>query len=160
MTKIEAFIKLAHHLNQHQITWTVGASFMLYLRGVTDHFNDIDLRIKSSDSIHLEKILGDKIKKVYLSHEVFKTEIFYHYHDDPLDVDIMINFAILNEGKVHDFPLLDLTQADSYDLHGEIIYLDSITDWLHYYELMHRNDKEEMIKKHLNIKLYPIKRTL
>lgn len=45
MKKLELLKEIASTFNQENITWNLGASCMLYLRGIVDTFDDLDIMV-------------------------------------------------------------------------------------------------------------------
>ena len=43
--KIELLQKIAHRLNEAHVQWALGASMLLYFKGITSAFHDIDLMV-------------------------------------------------------------------------------------------------------------------
>lgn len=43
--KISLLKRIAHRLNEAQVEWCLGASMMLYFKGIVSEFHDIDLMI-------------------------------------------------------------------------------------------------------------------
>ena len=41
--KLELLEKIAYHFNKENVEWALGASMLLYFKGITTEFNDIDL---------------------------------------------------------------------------------------------------------------------
>ncbi len=55
--KLNVPTKIAHVLNERNVVWAVGASMLLYLRGIVDVFHDIDLMVCESDVEKLKEQL-------------------------------------------------------------------------------------------------------
>ena len=47
--KIELLKKIAHRFHAAQIEWALGASMMLYFKGLSPAFHDIDLMVSEQD---------------------------------------------------------------------------------------------------------------
>ncbi len=47
--KLTILSKIAEELNARGVTWAVGASLLLYFKGIVTAFNDIDLMISEED---------------------------------------------------------------------------------------------------------------
>lgn len=43
--KLEVLCRIAHSLNRGKVLWALGGSLLLYLKGKTDTFHDIDLMV-------------------------------------------------------------------------------------------------------------------
>ena len=48
--KIKLLKEIAQRFNTAYITWALGASMLLYFKGITSTFNDIDLMISNDDA--------------------------------------------------------------------------------------------------------------
>ena len=53
--KLKVLARIARALNEAGIVWAVGASLLLYLKGKTDSFHDIDVMVSEAD---VEKLKG------------------------------------------------------------------------------------------------------
>ena len=144
--KLEVLSRIAHMLNENQVLWAVGGSLLLYFKGKTDTFHDIDLMVGEKDI--------EKVKRVLLSigkllpenpDRQYKTRHFLEFEIDGIDVDIMAGFVIVSNGKDYDCSLTAEQVAERILLNGETIPLQSLSDWRKYYALMGRTSKVEMI---------------
>ena len=50
--KIQLLLRIAHRLNEAHVEWALGASMLLYFKGITSEFHDIDFR-KWVKAVHL-----------------------------------------------------------------------------------------------------------
>ena len=48
--KIELLQKIAHRFNEANIEWALGASMLLYFKGIISEFHDIDLMVSVHDA--------------------------------------------------------------------------------------------------------------
>lgn len=156
--KIATFLKVAKILNENNITWAVGASLLLYFKGITNKFNDIDLMVAEKDI--------EKIKTIFLSlgkeypknpNLQYKSKCFLEFNVDGIDFDIISGFVIVNNNCDHYFPLEKNNIAEYFCLENTSIPLQSVNDWLTYYTLMNRKEKVEMIKNYLNKNIKELK---
>ncbi len=151
--KIDILIKIAKQLNSSKITWVLGSSMMLYLRGVVKSFNDIDIIVNEEDVLKTKEVLaelGELLPRDKNAH--YATKEFLEYDIAGVEVDIMSGFTIISKDKEYYFPLEKSKNYQSIILDGETIYLDTIDHWLQYYQLMERTDKVEIIKSYLQSK--------
>lgn len=149
--KLNTLIKIANVFNEHDILWNLGSSCMLYLKNVVDHFDDIDLMIAEKDmdkAMLLMDGLGEKKEKK--ENNIYATKTFVHYRVDDVDVDLMAGFVIVFQEENYYFPLITNEGLEQIHLGGALIYLESIDTWLHYYTLMNRTDKVDIIEKYIN----------
>lgn len=139
--------KIAHIFNENHIVWSLGASCMLYLRGITQIFNDIDIRISNKDIQKATQLLSVYPSYKRVPNSKYKTKQFYEYKIDNIDIDIMVDFSIMYNNETYIFPLDDTSNNDVFSLNGEKIYLDSIKEWKLYYRLMERTDKYKLLSE-------------
>ena len=146
---IEVLVKIARALNDNKITWAIGGSLMLYFKGITDHFQDIDIMVIEGD-VH-------KLKELLLTFGIFtstnpiekyKTKYFLEFIIDEVDIDIMAGFSIVNDGKEYDCSLKLDQIYENYVIEGVNIPIQSPELWREYYRLMGRKDKVEMINRY------------
>lgn len=55
--KLNVLSMIAESLNKNNITWAIGASLLLYFKGIANEFNDIDIIIDEKDVEKVKKIL-------------------------------------------------------------------------------------------------------
>ncbi len=144
--KIELLKKIAHKFNEEKITWALGASMLLYFKGIANEFNDIDLMIVDEDIELVKTILSDmgELKESKLNPK-YQTKVFLEYIIDSIDVDVMVGFSILNDDKLYDCSLKKQQIVEMMPLGEEFIPLQSPLLWKEYYQLMGRDKKVKMI---------------
>ncbi len=151
MDKLKLLSEIANQFNKENITWNLGASCMLYLRGVVESFDDIDLMVKTSDIDKVKNIMSKyttpDIKKPTYK---YKTVHFLEYKIEGIDVDIMADFIIVKDDIDYFFPLTEEEPYDIYKLNNIDIRLSNIDIWLKYYTLMERTDKVKIINEYLS----------
>lgn len=54
--KIELLQKIAHRFNEANIEWALGASMLLYFKGILSEFHDIDLMVSVHDAEQVRTI--------------------------------------------------------------------------------------------------------
>ena len=145
--KLEVLKKVAKILNDNDITWNLGASCMLYLRGIVEMFDDIDIMVSEEDVLKVESLFSSFESTIKPPNNQYKTKRFIEYVIDGVDIDVMAGFIIVNKGKDYYFPLSKGTQSEKIILDGVSINLESAETWLRYYELMERKDKVILLKK-------------
>ena len=149
--KLDVLTKIAKALNAQNITWAVGASLLLYFKGIAGEFHDIDLMVALADADKAEKALmglGDKAPK--RPHGPYATQCFMEFVVDGVEVDVMAGFTILNRGKAYSFPLARESLQDFVVVGGEPVPLQSVKEWREYYRLMGRDQKVQAIDEYLN----------
>ncbi len=144
--KLAVLAQIAEELNHKDVTWAIGASMLLYFKGITSEFHDIDIMIAEEDVETVKDVLlslGD-IQQPNPNGK-YKTKCFLEFHVDGVDIDAMAGFVIVNKEKEYYFPLKKENIKDFTEVHGIKIPLQSIEEWRKYYELMGRNEKVKMI---------------
>ena len=143
--KLKVLSRIAEDFHRANITWAVGASGMLYLRGIVDHFNDLDIMVDEAH-IHEAKAILDTmgILQERIPNPNFKTKHFLEYVIDHVEADVIAGFVITKDGTDHHLPF-DATHIDgTVTVNGQQIPLQSRSDWQHYYILLDRPHKAQM----------------
>lgn len=148
--KLTVLSRVAELLDQTAVTWAVGASLLLYLKGITDHFNDIDIMVIEEDVPAVEAALSAiGTLSPPNPNTQYKTKHFLEFVIDDVDIDVMAGFVIVDHGTEHLCPLVTQDIVERITIHGSEIPLHSVTVWREYYRLMHRDSKVEMIDRFL-----------
>lgn len=146
--KLMILSKVAKEFNGNNITWAVGASLLLYFKGITKEFADIDIMVAEGDAKRVKEILlsfGELYPKG--SNEQYKTRDFMEFNIEGVDFDVMAGFAIINNDIEHYFPLHKKDIKDYIEIKGTTIPLQSIEEWRTYYKLMNRTEKVKIINE-------------
>ena len=144
--KLKVLSTIAKALNEHQIGWAVGGSLLLFLKGKTEGFNDIDLMVMDDAAEAVVKILlqhGALVPSKVSAH--FKTKYFYEFVIDGVGVDVMAGMVIINQDKEHSFSLKAESVVEYVLIYDVEIPLQSLAEWRNLYLLMGRHDKVAMI---------------
>ena len=145
--KIELLKKIAHRFNEAHVVWAIGASMLLYFKGITSEFHDIDLMVSDTDVGCVRKILSEMGEiQPFKPNPKYQTKAFMEFTIDSMDVDVMAGFSIVSEGKLFDCSLQKEQIVEKMLLGAELIPLQSPLLWCEYYRLMGRNEKVEMIE--------------
>jgi len=147
--KIEVLKQIAIALNKEDISWGVGASMLMHLKGIDTVVNDIDIVI---DILDLRKF-RNIVNKYNYTREIksikYPTEHFYELIIKDIDIDIMFNFKVQTDKCIYEYPFLkDHLEVISID--GVKVYLLPLNDWLDAYKAMGRDEKVNILKKYLN----------
>lgn len=148
--KMNVLTKVAKELNVNNITWAIGASLLLYFKGITGEFNDIDIMVAENDVEKIKKILLS-FGKLYPKNPniQYKTKDFMEFNIEGIDFDVMAGFTIINNNVEHYFPLEKKNIKEHFDLQDVAIPLQSLEEWLTYYKLMDRTEKVKMINNYI-----------
>lgn len=144
--KLQVLVEIAHVLNENKVRWAVGGSLLLYFKGISDSFHDIDLMVVEEDIDQVKELfstLGELLPIHDDQH--FKTRYFLEYTIKGIDVDVMAGFVIVKDGMDYDCSLLPEQIIEYLPFENEVIPLQSVWDWRRYYELMGREAKVQMI---------------
>lgn len=145
--KLSVLAKVAERLNQAKVTWAVGASLLLYLKGRTDIFHDIDIMVLETDVERAKEILSQMGKLQPANPNVqYKTRVFLEYVIDGVDMDVMAGFVIVKDGQEYDCSLKKEEIAETISVNGQQIPLQSLETWKYYYKLMGRDKKVKMLE--------------
>lgn len=148
--KLTVLSNIAKKLNQRDVTWAIGGSMLLYFKGITNEFNDIDIMVAEEDVEKLKEII---LTFGYLlppnPQSKYRTKHFLEFNVDGVDIDVMAGFTIVNKEKEYYFPLRPGSVSDFTEVNGVQIPLQSVLEWRKYYELMGRTEKVKIIDKKL-----------
>ncbi len=140
--KLKVLCRIARALNEEGVLWALGGSLLLYFKGRTGDFHDIDIMAGETDIETVKRrlcALGELLPKK--PNPGYKTRHFLEFIIDGVEVDVMAGFVIVKDGKDYDCSLLPEQVAEHISLEGEDIPLQSLGDWRRYYELMGRPEK-------------------
>lgn len=144
--RLAVLAAVAERLNAAGIVWALGASALLYFKGITDCFNDIDIMVVTEEAPKAKRILEQMGRLCPPNpHEKYRTEHFYEFVIDGVDLDLMGGFIIVKDGVEFDCSLRPDSVAEKIKLRGQAVPLQSVSEWRRYYELMGRTVKVEMI---------------
>lgn len=150
--KLELLEKIAYYFNKENVEWALGASMLLYFKGITTEFHDIDLMVSTDDAKKVKDILlgMGKIQESNQNQDsIYRTKIFMEFVIDDIDVDVMVGLAIIYEGKLYDCSLSKDQIVEKIKLGKELVPLQSPQLWCKYYQLMGRKEKVKMIERYL-----------
>ena len=148
--KIELLKEIARRFNTANITWALGASMLLYFKGIASTFHDIDLMISNEDIDSAREILSEMGElQPPNPNPKYKTKAFMEFVINAVDVDVMAGFSILNNGEIYDCSLKKEQIVEWLTLENAKIPLQSPLLWCAYYKLMGRKEKVDMIESAL-----------
>ena len=143
--------RISERLNGAGITWAVGGSMMLYLRGRSTNVHDIDLMVDEREVERAKDILDGMGKgagwhgglplQPDKNNGQFQTRHYHQFVIDGTDVDLIAGFVIVKDGVAHECPLLRKDITERHDLEGTPVPLHSLSVWKEYYALMGRTEK-------------------
>ena len=144
--KLTTLSHIAKEFNEKNVTWAVGASMLLYFKGIASEFHDIDLMVAEEDvEIVKDLLLSFGSIKAPNPNIKYKTKYFLEFVVDGIDIDVMAGFIIVNKDEDFYFPLKK-ENINDYTVVNEIkIPLQSVEEWSYYYDLIGRDEKVKMI---------------
>ena len=145
--KMELLEKIARRFREVGITWALGASMLLYFKGIAAEFHDIDLLIAESDAEAARTILSGMGEfRPSSPNPKYRTRTFLEFVINGIDVDVMAGFSIVSSGRLYDCSLQKEQIVEWLPLGSERIPLQSVRLWQEYYRRMGRTQKVEMIE--------------
>lgn len=147
--KLQTLQKIAKIFHQANLHWQIGGSLLLYLKGITDDFADIDLLIAEQDVEKCKQLLSP-LGACFPQQpsQQYKTKHFMEFVIDGVDFDIMAGLTIVYEGHDYYFPIEHEPLAELLFMKDIALPLGSLTRWLTYYTLMQRPKKVELLKSY------------
>lgn len=145
--KLHVLVKIAQCFCEEGVRWCVGASLLLYLKGIVDDFHDIDLMVMEEDALRVKELLSAMgCLKAYQSNARYQTKYFFEFLVDGVDIDVMADFVIVQDGVAHDCALKQEHILEEVTVLGQPIPLHSLSLWKQYYTWMERYDKAELLR--------------
>jgi len=153
--KLKVLKKIAVAFEEKQILWAVGASALLYFKGMVPDFGDIDI-VTTEEEIPkiIAALKGIGLLKPENPANKHKARVYLEYLIDSILVDIMAELIFHKDNREHRFSLKEEKMTDSIMLEGTRIPLQSVQEWRMYYSLMGRTEKVRLIDKNTGRKLY------
>lgn len=140
--------ELAKIFNENNILWAIGSSFLMYIKGITKDFNDIDILVEEKDIKLIRNILNDKYNQLPpYNIPKYETPYFMEYNIKGLDIDIISNLTITFDNTTNRYPL-NKKDIEDYILDDTKIYLHSLKKWQKYYKETNRIEKSKLIEEY------------
>ena len=147
--KIKVLKQIAVNLNNYNINWGVGASMMMYLKGIDIEVNDIDIIIDINDLPKFLNIIDNYSYKKEKESLKYPTDHFYELVIDNVDLDVMFNFKVNTINGIYEYPFKK-EKLESLVVDDAKIYLLSTHEWLKAYKAIGRTDKVKILEEYLN----------
>lgn len=140
--KLSILAKVARGMNAAGLTWAVGASLMLFLRGRVNRFHDIDIMVDEAQVNEAQAvILKLGVAKDFKPHPRFLTRHFHEFDIEGVEVDLIAGYVIVCNGVPHECPLRHEDIDGTATVCDEVIPLHALEVWRRYYMLMGRPEK-------------------
>lgn len=147
--KLELLQRIAKELNREKIEWGLGGSLLLFVRGIVDQFGDIDLIVKESDVLRVNRLLNKMGILVPKEEDpIYHSKGFFQFDIDGVIVQVMSNLTVKYDDKLYTVPF-DEHSIDKWEPFGQeklpLMYLE---DWYVIYQLIRRTEKIERLREH------------
>ncbi len=149
----QTLVKIAKILNDAGIAWGVGASMLLAQYGLADNPADIDIIVALDDIDEVDALLSSlgSSKKQKEKSEVYRTDFFYEYIIDSVEIDAMSGFKIKLPGCVFEYKFNRESIPRSFMIEGIQVPFMSLEEWYVLYQLMPgREYKAGLLEKHFD----------
>ena len=93
----ELLYRIVMEFEKAEITWAVGCSFSLFLRGIVDDFHDFDILVANEDVEDAKRIMKDVIlaKLVAVGGNGFcNSDDYSHWQINNCDIDVIAGFRV------------------------------------------------------------------
>ena len=143
--KLATLAKIARRMNAAGLTWAVGASLMLFLRGRVGDFHDIDIMVAEEQVAQAKDILkGLGVNKGGRPNPKYLTRHFNEFNVNGVEVDLLAGYVIVCNGIPYECPLRPEDIDTTALVLGEAIPLHALAEWRRYYLLMGRPEKAKL----------------
>jgi hypothetical protein len=160
-SNLAVLAKAAHALNKAGVVWGVGASALLFLSGLVEEYNDIDLIIAPECEKAARKALeglGAKAAPPAAPSAAYETQSFTEYTLAGVDFDLLCGFAIRRRDGLYTYDFWHERIAEWVDVLGARAPLCPLEDWFVLYLLMPgRQKRATLIGRH--VKQHPRERS-
>ena len=144
--KLELLSQIAKELNDRNVAWAIGASMLLYFKGILSDFHDIDIMVSEEDFELVQEVLTSFGElQPPNPNSKYRTKRFGEFVVDDIDIDVMAGFIIMDEDREYYFPLKHEDIKDFTEIAGVKVPLQSLEEWRNYYQLMGRAEKAKLI---------------
>ncbi len=138
-TTFPALGKAARALNAAGVEWALGASAMMYFRGLTDTFHDYDLLIADGHMDTAKAALlaaGAVVAPPKAPSDVYVSKQFAECTLDGAEFDLLCGFSIRVENAVYTYPFTGARTQGIQRVAEETVPLAPLADWYVLYLLM------------------------
>ena len=90
--KIQLLLRIVHRLNEAGVEWALGASMLLYFKGITSALHDVDLMVADHDAECVRTILlemGELRPSDPVPNPMCRTKTFMEFLIESIEVDVM-----------------------------------------------------------------------
>jgi hypothetical protein len=93
----ELLYRIVNEFEKHNISWCVGCSFSLFLRGIVDDFHDFDVLVSNEDVETAKKIMSETIGATLVAtggNGFCNSDDYSHWQINNCDVDLIAGFRV------------------------------------------------------------------
>ena len=138
---------LVQELDNEKISYAVGSSVLLHLRGLEPDPGDIDLFFPAVEQRRVESFFASRGKLVApRPREPYRTGFFYTVCLEGVQVDLIGHFGVCREGRVY---RLAWETPKRIDWEGLSVPVLSLESWLVFYHLMDRPARARRVRRYL-----------
>lgn len=128
--------RIAGLLQGKDVVWALGASMMLYFRGLVAEPHDVDLLVAPENVEAVDAILRENGRKLPSPPNAgYGTKVFNEYELDGVGVDLMAGLVIRQGGREYAYTL-NAADCTYVERDGLRIPLSPLEDWYVLYQLM------------------------
>jgi hypothetical protein len=147
--KLKMLAEISGRLNEAGVEFAIGSSMLLYLNGLVDEARDIDLFINGESDGKAIAILRDLGEvRIKPRHALYTSSSFCTLVCDATEVDIIADFGVVNADCMGSIYISRESIEREILLHGEIVPLMYLEDWMEFYQLMGRTEKVELLTEY------------
>ena len=139
--------KICKVLNDAGVRYAIGGSTLLFIKGISFSFNDLDLMVLVEDAEKAREVLKT-IGEYHPSDKKSSSKTFDEFTVDGLDVDVISGFILESYGKQYDCSFKN-ENTEVFDLLGTPVVLDSLQAWYDIYLYLGRVQRARYIKDYL-----------
>ncbi len=146
--ELAALASAARALGERGVVWGVGASLLLWRRGIAADFHDIDLLVAERDALAAADALEALGTMTNCKRSApYTTAYFYEFTLGGVELDLMGSFGVALEGARYDFDFGADDIADFEQIGGALVPFCRVEDWYVLYQLIPgREEKVRMIE--------------
>ena len=137
LQKEKVLAEIAAGFNSADILWGLGASAMLFLRGVAREYHDLDLMTAPESDGPATEILSKLCTETEIPFSPkYESDVFKKYEKNGVEIDLMSGFGIKTAGGIYRFVVDSPATEDCGTVLGQRIPLTTLEDWYIAYTLM------------------------
>ena len=147
--KLRLLADIGRRLRHAGIDYAIGSSVLLYLHGLVDEFDDIELFVKGEDLPSTVCALADlgsitsRLKKA-----PYMSSGFYTLQSQDAEVDLIGDFGVMCDDMVGTIHVSRHSIEQETMVFGESVPLMYLEDWLEFYKLMGRERKVHILTQY------------